>query len=72
MRLEAEVCAGEIQVRVVDSGTWKLPVVNTPTGGRGIPLMRAVCDRVDLDGSPAGTTVVMRFRVPTAESLAGS
>ena len=62
MRVQAQVRRSEIEVRVVDFGTWKQPG-EAPFGGRGIPLMRAVSDRVELDTSASGTTVEMTFSV---------
>jgi anti-sigma regulatory factor (Ser/Thr protein kinase) len=67
MRIEARVSGGEIEVRVVDHGSWK-PPGDTPFRGCGIPLMRAVSDRVDLEHSATGTTVEMAFRVPATQS----
>jgi PAS domain S-box-containing protein len=67
MRVEARVRGGEIHVRVVDFGTWK-PPMDIPFRGRGIPLMRAVSDRVDLDHSETGTTVKMGFRVQATQN----
>jgi PAS domain S-box-containing protein len=69
MRVEARVRGDEIEMRVVDFGTWK-PPGDAPFGGRGIPLMRAVSDRVDLDRSANGTTVDMSFVVPATPSQA--
>jgi anti-sigma regulatory factor (Ser/Thr protein kinase) len=65
MRVEARICGGEIELRVADFGTWK-PPEDSPFRGRGIPLMRAVSDRVELDRSATGTTVEMVFQVPAS------
>lgn len=64
MRVEAEMHDTEVHVRVTDFGSWKPPPVDPGTRGRGLLLMRAVSDRVDLDGTPAGTTVDMTFQLP--------
>jgi PAS domain S-box-containing protein len=67
MRIQAQVRRGEIDLRVMDFGTWK-PPGDTPFRGRGIPLMRAVSDRVELKKSANGTTVDMAFAVPATQS----
>jgi PAS domain S-box-containing protein len=64
MRVEAEMHDAEVHVRVTDFGSWKAPSVDPGTRGRGLLLMRAVSDRVDLDGTPVGTTVDMAFQLP--------
>jgi serine phosphatase RsbU (regulator of sigma subunit)/anti-sigma regulatory factor (Ser/Thr protein kinase) len=51
---------GTIQVTVRDQGRWR---ERRPHRGRGISLMRAVMDTVEVDPSAAGTTVVMRRAV---------
>jgi PAS domain S-box-containing protein len=67
MRIQAHMRRGEIGLRVIDFGTWK-PPGDTPFRGRGIPLMRAVSDRVELDISATGTTVELAFGMPTTPS----
>lgn len=64
MRVEARADRGVVQVRVVDAGSWKTPSPDPGTRGRGLLLMRTVSDHVDLDGTSAGTTVELNFRVP--------
>ncbi|KUI19738.1 stage II sporulation protein E [Mycobacterium sp. GA-1285] len=64
MRVEAEIHDAVIHVRVTDFGSWKAPPSDPGTRGRGLSLMRAVSDRVDLDGTSAGTTVDMTFQLP--------
>ena len=53
----------EIVVRVSDRGRWREN--DTGERGRGLPLMRALMDDVEIDARPAGTTVVLRRRVMT-------
>ena len=53
-----------MHIRVADSGIWKTPPADPGTRGRGLLLIRAVSDAVDLDGTDAGTTVEMTFRLP--------
>ena len=64
MRVEAQLRGGEIVLKVLDFGTWKPPSADNPFRGRGIPLMRAVSDRVRLDKAASGTTVEMVFKIP--------
>jgi PAS domain S-box-containing protein len=61
MRVEAALDDGHIHIRVADSGSWKTPPADPGTRGRGLLLMRTLSEHVDLDGTPAGTTVGMRF-----------
>jgi PAS domain S-box-containing protein len=51
--------AGEaITVTVRDHGSWRQP--RETTRGRGLPLMRALMDIVDVDPGAGGTTVTLR------------
>ena len=61
MRLEAALVDGHIKITVADSGSWKTPPADPGTRGRGILLMRALSEHVDVDGTADGTTVVLRF-----------
>jgi PAS domain S-box-containing protein len=61
MRIEATIDERHLTVRVADSGSWKTPPADPGTRGRGLLLMRALSDRVELDGTAEGTTVGMRF-----------
>ena len=61
MRLEAALVDGHIKIPVADSGSWKTPPADPGTRGRGILLMRALSEQVDVDGTANGTTVVLRF-----------
>jgi anti-sigma regulatory factor (Ser/Thr protein kinase) len=64
MRVEADVDHGDVQIRVADAGSWKTPPADPGTRGRGLLLIRAVSDRVALDGTDTGTTIEMKFRLP--------
>jgi PAS domain S-box-containing protein len=66
MMLEVEAVEGEVHVRVGDSGSWKKPAANPGNSGRGLVLMRALSDSVELDSTPAGTTIEINFRLPEA------
>jgi anti-sigma regulatory factor (Ser/Thr protein kinase) len=61
MRIEATRDGPHIHVRVTDSGSWKTPPADPGTRGRGLLLMRALSDVVELDGTAEGTTVGMGF-----------
>lgn len=63
MLLEAKAVDGEIHARIVDSGSWKKPAVDPGNGGRGLPLMRAISDTVQIEETPHGTTIDVTFRV---------
>jgi anti-sigma regulatory factor (Ser/Thr protein kinase) len=49
---------GAINVIVRDHGTWRAP--RESARGRGLPLMRALMDSVDVQPSAHGTTVTLR------------
>ncbi len=65
MLLEADAVDGEIQLRVVDSGSWKTPAAEPRNGGRGLLLMKAISDAMEIQTTSAGTTVETTFRLPT-------
>jgi serine/threonine-protein kinase RsbW len=50
-------------VRISDHGAWRAPVSNShnPARGRGIPLMRALSDRADIEISSGGTQVSLAW-----------
>lgn len=64
MRIEADMVEGRLQIRVADSGSWKTPPVDPGTRGRGLMLIHALSDEVELDGTDAGTTVGITFDEP--------
>jgi PAS domain S-box-containing protein len=49
---------GEVAVVVSDHGRWREP--RETVRGRGLPLMRALMDSVDIAAGPDGTTVTLR------------
>ncbi len=65
MLLEVKAVDREIQVRVIDSGSWKTPAANPGNGGRGLLLMQAISDSMEIGSTSAGTTVDITFRLPT-------
>ena len=66
MLLEITATDGEIQAQVSDIGSWKTPAANPGNSGRGLVLMRALSDTIEIDSSPTGTTVDISFRLPAA------
>jgi len=65
MRLEVESVDGEVRARIADSGSWKTPGQEPGHGGRGMVLVKAVSDSVEIDCAPTGTTIHVNFRLPT-------
>lgn len=55
---------GTVIVCVTDNGTWVDPESSEVdiARGRGLRLMRALCDELSVDGTDAGTRVCLRFR----------
>jgi anti-sigma regulatory factor (Ser/Thr protein kinase) len=57
-RFEDQTCL----IFVEDGGTWN-DVVPLSTRGRGIAMMRELCDTLDIDHTQAGTTVALAFQI---------
>jgi len=57
-RFEDQTCL----IFVEDSGTWN-DVVPLTTRGRGITMMRELCDTLDIDHTLNGTTVALGFQI---------
>lgn len=63
VRVEAENDGAQVHLRIADTGSWK-PAPADPGGrGRGLLLIRAVSDWLEMDCTPSGTTVDMTFRL---------
>lgn len=58
-----------VEVCVRDRGTWRER--RTDVGGRGLPIIEAYVDELDVRPSPSGTEVRMRRRLERAARLAG-
>jgi serine phosphatase RsbU (regulator of sigma subunit)/anti-sigma regulatory factor (Ser/Thr protein kinase) len=56
--IEAWCTSGTIEIVVSDRGQWRDP--RGTNRGRGLPLMRALMDEVDVRSGDAGTSIVMR------------
>ncbi len=63
--------AGELRVKVRDFGTWREGDAASDRG-RGIALMRALADRVDIERRPTGTAVVLHKSVEVTHPLSTS
>lgn len=67
MVIEATVEDDRIVVCVSDHGEWRTPSTEPTTRGRGLPIIRAVGDGVEVRKSTSGTTVRIGFDVTDAE-----
>jgi serine phosphatase RsbU (regulator of sigma subunit)/anti-sigma regulatory factor (Ser/Thr protein kinase)/uncharacterized protein YigA (DUF484 family) len=61
--IEAESEDGALQVSVTDHGRWRHPRPDD-SRGRGLELVRAVIDDIDVERGEGGTTVRMRVGIP--------
>lgn len=68
VRIEAENDGARVYVRITDKGSWKVAPADPGIRGRGLLLIRAVSDWLEMDCTPSGTTVNMSFLVPEAAS----
>lgn len=66
--VDATVEEERIVVSISDHGEWRPPSSGPTTRGRGLPIMRAVGDGVDVAKSASGTTVRIDFDVAGAET----
>lgn len=62
LRVQARVERDEVVVVVADDGRWRQR--RPAGGGRGLELLRAVVDRLDIDPGPDGTTVTLHRFLP--------
>lgn len=67
MVVEATVDGGRIVVCVSDHGEWRTPSTEPTTRGRGLPIIRALGNDVEVMRSTSGTTVRMDFDVADAQ-----
>jgi len=66
IRVEVAQEGGYIVAIISDFGSWQTPPSEPTTRGRGLAIMRAITDQVELDTSASGTTVRTSFDVPAA------
>ena len=57
--VEATLESDVVSVDIRDTGRWRVPEGADHTRGRGLTIMRAVMDDVDVVRGPGGTTVRM-------------
>jgi serine/threonine-protein kinase RsbW len=63
--LDAELTDGEIVVVVRDQGRWRPPAADAGWRGRGLLIIRGLSDDTDIRHDDTGTTVEMRWRLPS-------
>jgi anti-sigma regulatory factor (Ser/Thr protein kinase) len=61
LRIEGDVDGRRIDICIADSGVWKPPPRHSTTRGRGLPIMQAVSEQVEVDHTDTGTTVRLTF-----------
>lgn len=61
MVLTAEHCNGRLDVAVGDEGSWRPQPADPGHRGRGLVLMQALADEVDVQRAGGGTVVRMRW-----------
>jgi anti-sigma regulatory factor (Ser/Thr protein kinase) len=59
--VHASVICGHVEIRVRDRGSWRER--RDGVGGRGLPIIEAYVDDLEITRSPAGTEVRMRRRL---------
>jgi GAF domain-containing protein/anti-sigma regulatory factor (Ser/Thr protein kinase) len=65
-QIDAAYAAGRVRLVIRDEGRWRAP--RGTHRGRGLPLMRALMERVDVQHTDEGTTVVLERSIGTAEA----
>ena len=68
-KLDASRVNGEVSITVSDTGGWREP--RKTDRGRGLELMRALMDDVELEAGDDGTTVRMRRKIEAGDVSAG-
>ena len=64
VRVEGENDGARVHLKVIDGGSWKPAPTDPGIRGRGLLLIRAVSDWLEMECTPSGTTVDMSFRLP--------
>jgi GAF domain-containing protein/anti-sigma regulatory factor (Ser/Thr protein kinase) len=64
--IEATYAAGRVRLVIRDEGRWRAP--RGAHRGRGLPLMRALMEHVDVQHTDDGTTVVLERTIGHAEA----
>lgn len=72
VRISAECEVDTLTVEVTDTGAWRPQPIDPGHRGRGITMMRALTEELDIDSSGPGTRVRMSVRLPAVSfSAAG-
>lgn len=72
VQLTAECADDSIRLEIIDSGTWR-PLPEDPgPRGRGLAMMRALTDDMEIDHTAAGTRVRLTVRLPSVTFSAAS
>jgi serine phosphatase RsbU (regulator of sigma subunit)/anti-sigma regulatory factor (Ser/Thr protein kinase) len=66
--VHAATGGGEVEIRVRDRGSWREQ--RGDVGGRGLPIIEAYVDDLDVDRTPSGTEVRMRRRLASEAEMA--
>ncbi len=61
IRIHGENDGARVDLKIADKGKWKPAATDPGVRGRGLVLIRAVSDWLELDCTPKGTTVTMSF-----------
>jgi PAS domain S-box-containing protein len=64
VRVEGENDGARVHLKIIDTGSWKTAPTDPGGRGRGLLLIRAVSDWLEMECTPSGTTVDMSFRLP--------
>jgi anti-sigma regulatory factor (Ser/Thr protein kinase) len=67
--VRAAVVDGHVEIRVRDKGSWRER--RGDVGGRGLPIIEAYVDDLDITRSPSGTEVRMRRRLALESEAVG-
>jgi PAS domain S-box-containing protein len=68
VRIEGENDGARVHVRIIDKGSWKPAPADPGVRGRGLLLIRAVSDWLEMDCTPTGTAVNISFHLPAQTS----
>jgi anti-sigma regulatory factor (Ser/Thr protein kinase) len=63
VRVDGENDGARVHLTVVDTGSWKPNAADPGARGRGLLLIRAVSDWLEMECTPSGTTVDMNFNL---------
>lgn len=67
--VEAFLEDGQIVICVADHGAWRTPSSQPSTRGRGLPIMHATSDTLELSRTSSGTTVRITFDATARQEL---